>query len=116
MRRSSKKYIQLVSTTSNEDVARSLKLIALELNVPIIVLSQLSRPLEEREDKRPLLCDFRANGSLIQNSDKVIFLYRENYYNQDCELNDIELIVVKNRSGATGIVKLLFDSDTGTFK
>lgn len=117
-------YLQLVSTSSITDcrskqidyISRTLKTITLELNVPIIVLSQLGRQGEERENKRPVLRDLDVMGSLVQDSDRVIFLYRENYYNKDYELNDTEIIVAKNRYGATGKVDLLFDSDTQTYK
>lgn len=108
-------YIQLISSSSNNKnsleqinyISRTLKLMTLELNIPIIVLSQVYRRVEQRENKRPILRDLDVTGSLVQDSDKVIFLYRESYYNKGYGLNDMELIVAKNRGGSTGVIKML---------
>ena len=89
------------------DISRSLKIMAKELNVPVLCLSQLSRANESRQDKRPLLSDLRESGAIEQDADEVMFLYREDYYNKDTpEQNVAECIVAKNRHGETGTVKL----------
>lgn len=115
-------YFQLI-TTSNEYtnrleeafyISRILKTLALELDIPIIVLSQLSRSIEEREDKRPKLDDTRTTG-LQQDSDKIICLYSDDYYNRK-PLNKVEVIVVKNRGGNLGRIELTFNKDTLTFE
>lgn len=87
----------------------------LELNIPIIVVSQLGRQIEEREDKRPILMDLNNMASLIQDSDKIVFLYRENYYNKNYKINNTEIIVSKNRGGETGTLELTFDECTGVY-
>lgn len=136
-------YLQLMSSgkfTENRvnevsEITRSLKKIAKEFKVPIIALSQLSRRVEERADKRPILADLRESGSIEQDADLVLMLYRENYYkkislkeqknnngsssveneNED-ENEKAELIIAKHRNGRTGIVNLLFKAKTTTFE
>jgi replicative DNA helicase len=89
------------------DISRMLKIMAKELNVPVICLSQLSRANEGRADKRPILSDLRESGAIEQDADEVIFLYRDDYYNEDTEEKNVaEFIVAKNRHGETGVVKL----------
>lgn len=89
------------------DISRSLKIMAKELNVPVLCLSQLSRANESRSDKRPMLSDLRESGAIEQDADEVLFLYREDYYNKDTEKQNIaECIVAKNRHGETGTVEL----------
>ncbi len=89
------------------DISRSLKIMAKELNVPVICLSQLSRANESRTDKRPMLSDLRESGAIEQDADSVIFIYRDEYYNPNTEDKNIaELIVAKNRHGETGPVKV----------
>ena len=89
------------------DITRSLKIMAKELNVPVLCLSQLSRANESRQDKRPLLSDLRESGAIEQDADEVLFLYREDYYNKDKEKQNVaECIVAKNRHGEPGIVKV----------
>ena len=89
------------------DISRMLKIMAKELNVPVICLSQLSRANEKRDDKRPMLSDLRESGAIEQDADIVLFLYRDDYYNEDSEKHNIaECIVAKNRHGETGKVEL----------
>jgi len=91
------------------EISRSLKALARELNVPIIALSQLSRSVESRQVKRPMLSDLRESGSLEQDADIVMFLYREDYYNPETENKNItELIVAKHRNGPVGTINLFF--------
>lgn len=89
------------------DISRMLKIMAKELQVPVLCLSQLSRANEKREDKRPMLSDLRESGAIEQDADIVMFLYRDDYYNQDSEKRNIaECIIAKNRHGETGRVEL----------
>ncbi len=89
------------------DISRMLKIMAKELDVPVICASQLSRANEKREDKRPMLSDLRESGAIEQDADIVLFLYRDDYYNEDSEKHNIaECIVAKNRHGETGKVEL----------
>ena len=98
------------------DMSRMLKIMAKELEVPVLCLSQLSRANESRADKRPMLSDLRESGAIEQDADVVIGLYRESYYNKECENpNAAEAIVLKNRKGETGIVNLLFLSEYTTY-
>ena len=111
-------YLQLMTSgTSAENrvqevsqISRQLKVLARDLDVPIVALSQLSRAVEQRADKRPILSDLRESGSIEQDADLVAFVYRDEYYNPD-ETDSAglaELIVAKHRNGATGMVKLNF--------
>ena len=98
------------------DISRSLKIMAKELNVPVICLSQLSRGPESRTDKRPLLSDLRESGAIEQDADEVLFLYRDEYYNENTEDKGIaECIVSKNRHGEVGTVKLQWIGQYQTF-
>lgn len=108
-------YLQLMQSSGRADnrqqeiseISRSLKILAKELNVPVIALSQLSRASESRSDKRPMLSDLRESGAIEQDADMVMFLYRDDYYNKDTdEKNLAECIIAKNRSGETGMFKL----------
>ena len=98
------------------DISRSLKIMAKELNVPVLCLSQLSRANESRSDKRPMLSDLRESGAIEQDADIVLFLYRDDYYNEDSEKHNIaECIVAKNRHGETGKVELRWMPEYTTF-
>ena len=110
-------YLQLVQgnkrTASREqeisEISRSLKILAKEINVPVIALSQLSRAVEQRPDHRPMLSDLRESGAIEQDADIVMFLYRDDYYNKESEKKDIaEVIIAKQRGGQTGTVELLW--------
>lgn len=108
-------YIQLMQGDKSDSrereissISRALKLLAKDLNVAVIGVSQLSRSVEERRDKRPRLRDLRESGALEQDADVVLFLYRENYYNRLAETSTTELIIAKQRNGATGVVELEF--------
>lgn len=124
-------YLQLIEGTGREnrqqevsEISRQLKKLAKELKVPVIALSQLSRGVEQRQDKRPVLSDIRESGSIEQDADIVAFLYRDDYYDREGEddaaeepQNDniIEVIIEKNRSGARGTVELLFIKEYNKF-
>ena len=111
-------YLQLVQGSNKKggsreqeiaEISRSLKILAKEIDVPVIALSQLSRAPEQRIDHRPMLSDLRESGSIEQDADIVMFLYRDGYYNEDTEKKNIaEVIIAKHRSGATGTVELLW--------
>lgn len=118
-------YLQLMLASRSEDsrqqeistISRSLKLLARELGIPIIALSQLNRNLESRQEKRPMLSDLRESGSLEQDADVVLFVYRDDYYNDSTpDLGVAEIIVAKNRQGERGTVKLTFTQRITTFK
>ncbi|MGB7472510.1 replicative DNA helicase [Trichococcus sp.] len=124
-------YLQLIEGNNREsrqqevsDISRQLKKLAKELKVPVIALSQLSRGVEQRQDKRPVLSDIRESGSIEQDADIVAFLYRDDYYEREGgdeserdeqENNVVEVIIEKNRSGARGTVKLLFKKEFNKF-
>ncbi len=118
-------YLQLMSSPNNynnrvleiSEITRQLKLMAKELKIPIILLSQLNRSVESRTDKHPQLADLRESGSIEQDADVILFLYREGYYNK--ELSDqstSECIIAKNRHGETGTVKLAFVGEYTLFR
>lgn len=97
------------------ELSRGLKILAQELDVPVLVLSQLSRAVEQRADKKPLLSDLRESGSIEQDADIVMFLYREDYYDRESEKDTAEVIIAKNRNGATGSVPLRFEKEYTLF-
>ena len=110
-------YLQLMSSDSNYEnrvqevsqISRQLKILARELDLPIIAMSQLSRAVEQRHDKRPILSDLRESGSLEQDADLVAFIYRDEYYNDESPDQGLaEVILSKHRNGPTGHVKLSF--------
>ena len=111
-------YLQLVQGSNKRsgsreqeisEISRSLKILAKEINVPVIALSQLSRAVEQRPDHRPMLSDLRESGAIEQDADIVMFLYRDDYYNKESEKKDIaEVIIAKQRGGSTGTIELLW--------
>jgi replicative DNA helicase len=118
-------YLQLITGNNPKnrqqevsEISRQLKILAKELNVPVIALSQLSRNVEQRQDKRPVLSDLRESGSIEQDADIVAFLYREAYYDKPDdgpENNKVELILEKNRHGSLGTVQLFFHKEYTKF-
>ncbi|WP_301859300.1 replicative DNA helicase [uncultured Megasphaera sp.] len=116
-------YLQLMQGRNSEsrqqeisEISRSLKALARELKVPLIALSQLSRSVESRQDKRPMLSDLRESGALEQDADIVSFLYREDYYDKETENQHItEVILAKHRNGPVGSIKLYFKSEYTLF-
>ena len=122
-----------METQEISEITQGLKAIAKELNIPVIALSQLSRAVEQREDKRPLLSDLRESGSIEQDADIVMFIYRDEYYlirkqpqentpeherwraEMDKVVNTTEIIVAKQRNGPVGNAKLHFNSDITKF-
>ena len=121
-------YLQLISGGKNygtnrqqevSDISRALKLLALELHIPIIALAQLSRSVEQREDKRPIMSDLRESGSIEQDADIVSFLYRDSYYKKGASgegnASVSEFIVGKHRNGRTDTIPLIFKGDTCSF-
>lgn len=118
-------YLQLVNGSSKNgnrqeevaNISRSLKQMARELGVPVIALSQVGRRLEDREDKRPNMSDLRESGSIEQDADIIMFLYRDGYYNKNSEKvsNLTELIIAKNRGGVTGTLEFLFQGEYQLF-
>ena len=117
-------YLQLIEGNGKEsrqqevsEISRNLKLIAREFNVPVIALSQLSRSVESRPDKRPVLSDLRESGSLEQDADIVIFLYRDKYYDENSEKGDnAEVLIRKHRNGSVGTVELQFVGEFTQFR
>lgn len=118
-------YLQLMYSSNKSmnkqqevsEISRELKLIARELDIPIVALSQLSRSLESRADKRPMLSDLRESGAIEQDADIVIFLYRDEYYNpQSPDVGKAEIIIAKHRNGAVGTIKMKFIPEFTKFK
>lgn len=122
-------YLQLITSAANyggnrqqevSDISRALKLMSLELKVPVVALAQLSRSAEQRkENPRPILSDLRESGAIEQDADIVVFLYREDYYKKELDtkdqVSDLEFIIAKHRNGATGTVPLRFKKDISKF-
>ena len=118
-------YLQLMRVPSLSDnrtleiaeISRSLKALAKELEVPVVALSQLNRTLEQRADKRPVNSDLRESGSIEQDADLVLMIYRDEYYNPETPDRGItEVIVTKHRNGPVGTVKLLFEPQFTRFR
>lgn len=121
-------YLQLISGSAKyagqrqqevSEISRSLKTLAMELSIPVIALAQLSRSVEGRDDKRPLLSDLRESGSIEQDADIVAFLYRDDYYTKEISIDEntskSEFIIAKHRSGPTKTIDLIFQRNTSTF-
>ncbi len=121
-------YLQLISGSAKyagqrqqevSEISRSLKTMSMELGVPVIALAQLSRSVEGREEKRPLLSDLRESGSIEQDADIVSFLYRDDYYNKEAAIDEntskSEFIIAKHRNGPTATVNLVFKRNTSSF-
>lgn len=122
-------YLQLVTSSSKyngqrtqevSEVSRDLKKLAMELKVPVIALAQLSRSVEARENKRPIMSDLKESGSIEQDADIVMFLYNDDYYNMAAkekpDITTTELIISKHRSGSTGTIDLIFEKNFSNFK
>jgi replicative DNA helicase len=118
-------YLQLVEGRRKTDnrvqevseISRSLKGLARELNIPVIAISQLSRGIESRTDQKPKLSDLRESGSIEQDADVVMFIYREDRVKQDTSNKNIaEIIIAKHRNGPIGSAKLYFNEQTTSFK
>lgn len=121
-------YLQLIEGSSRyagnrqqevSEISRSLKTLAMELEIPVVALAQLSRTVEGREDKRPLLSDLRESGSIEQDADIVAFLYRDDYYTKEVSIDEntskSEFIIAKHRNGPTATIDLIFKRNTSTF-
>jgi replicative DNA helicase len=119
-------YLQLMQperTTNNRvqeisEISRSLKSLARELDVPVLAAAQLSRAVEQRQEKRPMLSDLRDSGSIEQDADVVMFIYRDEYYNSDSteRPNIAEINVAKHRNGPTGTIDLYWHAKLATFR
>jgi replicative DNA helicase len=120
-------YLQLISTSSDgksrenrqqeiSEMTRALKLMARDLNVPILLLSQLSRAAEKRESHRPVLADLRESGAIEQDADIVMFIYRDSYYKKYEGGNEAEIIIAKNRNGATGTANVAWNENIVSFQ
>jgi replicative DNA helicase len=117
-------YLQIVGSDDRRDseydrvgkAATALKVLSKQIKAPVVALSQLNRQVEEREDKRPRLSDLRATGQIEQDADVVAFLFREGYYDPKADQRPAELIVAKNREGATGLVNLRWNGPLTRFE
>ncbi|MGL4331561.1 MAG: DnaB-like helicase C-terminal domain-containing protein [Bacteroidales bacterium] len=118
-------YLQLIQSGNNilsrhldlSQITKACKNLAIELNIPIVLLSQLNRKVEERTDKRPLMSDLRESGAIEEDADIIGLLYREEYYNRDSDQkNEGEIIIAKYRNGETGFVRFKHDGAMRRFE
>jgi replicative DNA helicase len=98
------------------EISKNLKAMAKDFECPVICLAQLNRSVEQRQDKRPMMSDIRDSGSVEQDADVIMFLYREKYYNKESDDNTLELIIAKNRNGPVGTIKTLYNEHTGVIE
>jgi replicative DNA helicase len=115
-------YLTLISSTQTyggnshqqvTEISKSLKTMAKDFDCPVICLAQLNRSVESRAEKRPMMSDIRESGSVEQDADVIMFLYRERYYNKESQNNSLEIIVSKNRNGQVGFVDVDYCQQTG---
>src|SRR5690606_12567158 len=117
-------YLTLIKNDGNSqsehakvsDTSQRLKAIAKDYHIPVITLAQLSRSVEQRQDKRPMNSDLRESGSIEQDADVIMMLYRESYYNKELDSNDMEIIITKQREGATGTIIVDYNRSTGVIR
>jgi replicative DNA helicase len=115
-------YLTLIKPTDNfrgnahlqtGEITKSLKAMAKEFECPVVALAQLSRGVEKREDKRPMMSDLRESGSIEEDADVIMFLYRDAYYTKNLEDKKLELIIAKQRNGSTGTIEATYHNSTG---
>ena len=112
-----KKFLGITWWKKITEISRGLKALARELNIPVLAISQLSRAVEQRSPQIPRLADLRESGSLEQDADVVMFIYREDHYNRNTERKNIaDIIIAKHRNGPTGVIELFFNDNFVSFQ